>query len=167
MTKKTLNELYKEHQGKVSDKWSIYLHVYNEIFTKYRDDTVRLLEIGVQNGGSLEIWAKYFSQAERLIGCDINPDCASLTYNDPKFTVIVGDLTKALFPNSNKASNTSGVAGCPKASTNTSKNPTSNFTCPISTSPTRKARFICIFPLVKKALCAADLAAGDRLIFEL
>ena len=91
MTRKTLRELYAEHKGKVSDKWSLYLTEYDRLFADYRDRPVRLLEIGVQNGGSLEIWAKYFSQASVLIGCDINPECASLSYEDSRIGVIVGD----------------------------------------------------------------------------
>ena len=73
---KSLFELYREHQGKVSDKWSIYLSEYDRLFSIYRDQPIRMLEIGVQNGGSLEIWSKYFPDAHVLVGCDINPDCA-------------------------------------------------------------------------------------------
>ncbi|WP_434151170.1 glycosyltransferase [Methylocaldum gracile subsp. desertum] len=91
MNRKTLDQLYSEHTGKVSDKWSLYLTEYGRLFDDYRDKPVRLLEIGIQNGGSLEIWSKYFSNASVLIGCDINPDCACLTYDDPRIAVIVGD----------------------------------------------------------------------------
>lgn len=88
---KSMRELYKEHQGKVSDKWSLYLEEYDRLFAPYRDRPVRLLEIGIQNGGSLELWSKYFMQAEALVGCDINPDCARLAYPDPRISVVVGD----------------------------------------------------------------------------
>ena len=88
---KSLFELYREHQGKVSDKWSIYLSEYDRLFSSYRDRPIRMLEIGIQNGGSLEIWGKYFLNAQALVGCDINPDCAKLTYDDPRMKVVVGD----------------------------------------------------------------------------
>ncbi|MGA9032921.1 MAG: glycosyltransferase [Sulfuricaulis sp.] len=91
MTNKTLEQLYTEHCGKVSDKWSLYLVEYERIFAEYRDRPVRLLEIGIQNGGSLEIWSKYFRHARRLVGCDISPDCARLSYEDPRVAVVVGD----------------------------------------------------------------------------
>jgi cephalosporin hydroxylase len=86
-----LINLYLAHQGKVSDKWSSYLTVYDRLFDEQRDKPVRLLEIGIQNGGSLEIWSSYFRNASALIGCDINPDCAGLSYDDPRIGVIVGD----------------------------------------------------------------------------
>jgi len=91
MIKKTLRELYQQHQGKVSDKWSIYLAEYDRFFSSYRDESIRLLEIGIQNGGSLEIWGEFFPHALKIIGCDINPDCAKLTYVDPRISVVVGD----------------------------------------------------------------------------
>jgi len=91
MTDKTLVKLYAEHVGKVSDKWSIYLTEYGRIFDEYRNRPVRLLEIGIQNGGSLEIWSKYFPHAQKLVGCDMNPDCARLNYEDPRIAVVVGD----------------------------------------------------------------------------
>lgn len=91
MTDRPLNQLYSEHTGKSSDKWSIYLAEYDRIFSEYRHKPLRMLEIGTQNGGSLEIWAKYFQQAERLVGSDINPECAKLKFDDARISVVVGD----------------------------------------------------------------------------
>ena len=91
MSNKTIHQLYREHKGKVSDKWTLYLSEYERLFKDYRDKPVRLLEIGIQNGGSLDIWSRYFSKAAALIGCDINPDCACLNYDDPRIGVVIGD----------------------------------------------------------------------------
>ena len=92
---KSLFELYREHRGKASDKWSIYLTEYDRLFGGYRAQPVSMLEIGIQNGGSLEIWSQYFPNAQALVGCDINPDCAGLTYEDPRIKVVVGDANTA------------------------------------------------------------------------
>jgi glycosyltransferase involved in cell wall biosynthesis len=92
VTKKTLQQLYASHTGKVSDKWSIYLTEYDRIFNEYRDKPVRLLEIGIQNGGSLEIWSKFFSSGQKFLGCDINPYCSRLSYVDPRINVVIGDV---------------------------------------------------------------------------
>ncbi len=75
----------------MSDKWSLYLDEYDRLFSSMRDRPVRLLEIGVQNGGSLEIWSQFFPKAQAIVGCDINPDCERLTYDDPRVGVIVGN----------------------------------------------------------------------------
>jgi hypothetical protein len=51
-----------------------------------------MLEIGVQNGGSLEIWAQYFEHASVLVGCDIDEACRILSFDDPRIEVLVGDI---------------------------------------------------------------------------
>lgn len=91
MSKPTLLEVFTRHQGKVSDKWQLYLREYDRLFNPYRAQAIRLLEIGIQNGGSLDIWADYFAPGSTLIGCDINPDCASLVYDNPHISFILGD----------------------------------------------------------------------------
>jgi len=87
----TLAKIFEEHVGKVSDKWSIYITEYDRLFEAYRDRPVCLLEIGIQNGGSLEIWGKFFTNAHKLIGCDINPDCAQLQFDDPRIAVVIAN----------------------------------------------------------------------------
>jgi len=89
--KQALADLYAAHRGKVSDKWTVYLKVYEELFRPYRANRLCLLEIGIQNGGSLEIWGRYFEAAAVLVGCDINVACAQLRYDDPRIHVVVGD----------------------------------------------------------------------------
>ena len=84
MNDRTLNTLYRDHHGKVSDKWSFYISEYDRLFYKLRDREINLLEIGIQNGGSLEIWAQYFEKAKTLVGCDVEPNCHSLKFVDPQ-----------------------------------------------------------------------------------
>lgn len=91
MSSPSLKQLYQNHQGKVSDKWTSYIEKYEEFFRPYRDKDVSLLEIGVQNGGSLEIYAKYFQQAKALVGCDIDELCGTLEYEDSCISIVVGD----------------------------------------------------------------------------
>jgi glycosyltransferase involved in cell wall biosynthesis len=88
---KTLVELYQEHHGKSSDKWSIYLSSYHDILSSLKPNQVSFLEIGVQNGGSLDIWNKYFPDAKCIIGCDIDENCANLVYEEEKIKVVIGN----------------------------------------------------------------------------
>jgi hypothetical protein len=90
---KSLRELYREHTGKVAHKWSLYLDVYDEALAPWRERAVNFVEVGVQNGGSLEIWARYFAAARALVGCDIDPRCGALRFDDPRIAVVVGDAT--------------------------------------------------------------------------
>lgn len=86
---KTLRQLYDEHTGKVSDKWALYLDIYDRAFAPYRDRPVSLVEVGVQNGGSLEIWSRYFPAARAIVGCDVDARCAQLRFDDPRIAVVV------------------------------------------------------------------------------
>jgi O-antigen biosynthesis protein len=91
MDKNSLQTLFAEHRGKLSDKWSIYIAEYERLFRSYRNRHIRFLEIGIQNGGSLEIWGKYFPKAKIFVGCDINPNCTQLQFDDARITLVVAD----------------------------------------------------------------------------
>ncbi|PIT79953.1 class I SAM-dependent methyltransferase [Limnohabitans sp. JirII-31] len=94
MIPSTIAKIHAEKTGKVSDKWASYLPVYDALFEKYRTKKISLLEIGVQNGGSLETWKTFFTYAQCLIGCDIDQRCSVLQYDDPRVHVIVGDANQ-------------------------------------------------------------------------
>ena len=91
---KSFSEIHIHRQGKVSDKWDLYLDVYNDSLEGFRDKKINFLEIGVQNGGSLETWAEFFKNALKLVGCDIDHKCSSLVFEDPRIHIVVGDATK-------------------------------------------------------------------------
>lgn len=87
----SLAHLFTDHIGKATDKWSLYIDVYDELFQAFKEKPITLLEIGVENGGSLEIWSKYFAKGQLFVGCDINEKCAVLKFDDPRIKLIVGD----------------------------------------------------------------------------
>lgn len=47
-----------------------YLPFYDREFTKWRDEPIRLLEIGLNVGASIKLWLQYFTQA-KIVGLDI------------------------------------------------------------------------------------------------
>ncbi|HJX65791.1 MAG TPA: class I SAM-dependent methyltransferase [Polyangia bacterium] len=53
-----------------------YTEVYERFLFQWKDDPVRLLEIGIEKGGSLEMWYDYFPKAS-IFGIDIE-DKASM-----------------------------------------------------------------------------------------
>ena len=48
----------------------------------------------MQNGGSLELWLKYFPRARHIVGCDIDPHVAALRFADPRISVVVGAINE-------------------------------------------------------------------------
>ncbi|MDZ7781811.1 MAG: CmcI family methyltransferase [Halioglobus sp.] len=87
--------LVDSHRGKTLDKWQSYLRCYETLFSPLRDEQIALLELGVQNGGSLEIWSQFFPHADVIVGCDSNPLCAELSFDDPRIKVVVGNSAAA------------------------------------------------------------------------
>lgn len=86
-----LVDIHMQQVGKSSDKWSSYFPTYERLFSGMREQPVRMLEIGVQNGGSLDVWTNYFKSAEVIVGCDINDKCALLRYDDDRVRLVIGD----------------------------------------------------------------------------
>lgn len=77
------------------DKWHHYFDVYHRHFAPYRNRQPTVLEIGVQNGGSLHLWKEYFGDGARLFGLDIDPNCAN---RGPEgATVFIGDQSDPAF----------------------------------------------------------------------
>ena len=75
MNKKSelLDLFYKSE--KKSLKWDKYFPVYEDLLSKYKNKKITFVEVGILNGGSLEIWKKYFGKDSRIIGIDLNPIC--------------------------------------------------------------------------------------------
>lgn len=87
----SVRESFTVDQIKSSDKWESYFSVYENFFHRFKSDPVCLLEIGIQNGGSLEAWGKYFEAARLIVGCDIDLNCSHLSYGKSNTSVVVGD----------------------------------------------------------------------------
>lgn len=91
-------DLFNAHVGYRSVKWEHYLEIYDQHLKNKASSLspVTLLELGIQNGGSLEIWAKYLPVNSRIIGVDIEKKCSQLLF-PPNITVLIGDASDPLF----------------------------------------------------------------------
>jgi cephalosporin hydroxylase len=70
-------DLFYAHKGRPINKWTHYLAHYDRFFSRFRNTPVRMLEIGVFEGGSLELWRKYLGRNAIIFGIDIDPACAA------------------------------------------------------------------------------------------
>jgi hypothetical protein len=50
-----------------------YLPVYEAALSAFRSRTIRMLEIGVAHGGSLQLWRRYLHPESVIVGIDIHP----------------------------------------------------------------------------------------------
>lgn len=90
-------KIFYAHEGRVIHKWSPFFDVYERHMGPWRGKPVRMLEIGVSQGGSLEMWRKYFGDAAAIYGIDINPACAERV--DAPNVVRIGSQDDAAFLN--------------------------------------------------------------------
>ncbi|WP_200306938.1 class I SAM-dependent methyltransferase [Paracraurococcus ruber] len=65
------------HQGRVIHKWKHYFPAYERHFGRYVNRPLTFLEIGCGEGGSLQMWKRYFGPHARIVGIDIRPECAA------------------------------------------------------------------------------------------
>jgi hypothetical protein len=69
-----IERAFYSHEGRLIDKWGHYFEIYERFLSPFRaKEALRLLEIGVSHGGSLQLWRKYFGPAARIAGLDIDP----------------------------------------------------------------------------------------------
>jgi|TARA_B100001093_G_scaffold216504_1_gene207744 hypothetical protein len=74
MNENEIIKLFNSSENK-SRKLEKYFFAYEELFRKYKNQDITLVEIGIHNGGSLDVWRSFFSKNSRIIGIDLNPEC--------------------------------------------------------------------------------------------
>ena len=75
---KNLNDLeifFSEGKHHPIHKWLHYFDIYDRYFSKFRDQEILMVEVGVFKGGSLDLWKNYFGPKAKIIGIDIDPEC--------------------------------------------------------------------------------------------
>ncbi len=91
----SLKALFYTNQGRISDKWSNYLDVFDRFFLPYKNRPVNLLEMGVQHGGTLNVYSRYFHPGSNIVGVDIDPRCKQLEEGNIK--IFTGNFSDAGF----------------------------------------------------------------------
>ncbi len=78
-----------------STRWVKYFDVYEEVFKNLKEKKITFVEVGVLNGGSLQMWKKYFHPESRIIGIDLNPECKKFESNGME--IFIGDQADETF----------------------------------------------------------------------
>ena len=73
-----LEKYFRQNNKRVISKWIHYFDVYDRHFSRFRGKEIVILEIGVYQGGSLQMWRDYFGINAKIYGIDINPKCKEL-----------------------------------------------------------------------------------------
>ena len=83
-----------ETEKRKTVKHQNYFQVYDEYLKKYIDKNITFVEIGVANGGALNIWKNFFRNA-RIIGVDLNHKCK--IFEKDNVEVVIGDQADPKF----------------------------------------------------------------------
>lgn len=90
-----LEKYFKENTGRLIHKWQHYFEIYERHFSRFRDSDVHLVEFGVFQGGSLQMWKHYFGPNAKVYGVDINPNCTKL--EEERIEIFIGDQENRKF----------------------------------------------------------------------
>jgi hypothetical protein len=82
-----LEKYFRNNDKRIIHKWNHYFDVYDRHFSKYRNKDIVILEIGVSQGGSLQMWKDYFGDNAKIFGIDINPACIDLEEENIKIFI--------------------------------------------------------------------------------
>lgn len=77
-----LERMFYAHQGQICHRWHHMLALYDAVLGSRRNSPVRVLEIGVRFGGSMDIWREFFGSAATIHGLDIDENCAQFDTSD-------------------------------------------------------------------------------------
>lgn len=86
---------FDHNDGRLIHKWLHYFPIYERHLAPFRGRRVRLLEIGVSQGGSLQMWRRHLGRRASIVGIDLEPRVAGL--GEPGIDVLVGDQSDPVF----------------------------------------------------------------------
>ncbi len=84
-----------ENRNRETFKCHNYFPVYERHFASWKNRSLVFMEIGVDKGGSLQMWQRYFGPMAKIIGIDINPECKKL--EQPGIFIRIGDQSSPEF----------------------------------------------------------------------
>jgi len=84
-----LERYFDRNTGRLIHKWKHYFEIYDRHFARFRGRAPVVVEFGVSQGGSLQMWRDYLGAGTRYFGVDINPNCKQ--FEEEGVRVFIGD----------------------------------------------------------------------------
>lgn len=92
-----LHRYFINNNGRPIHKWLHYFDVYETHLSKFRGKAPLVMEIGVYEGGSLQMWSDYFGNDATILGIDTLPWCKDQEGGNIK--IEIGDQSDTYFLN--------------------------------------------------------------------
>jgi hypothetical protein len=90
-----LEGYFRSNKKRLIHKWIHYFDIYDRHFNKFRNKEVIILEIGVSQGGSLQMWKDYFGAKSKIFGIDIDPRCKQ--FEEENIEIFIGSQSDRNF----------------------------------------------------------------------
>jgi len=92
----TLDIIFNKYNTDKNASFHNYSRQYETLFKPYREKKIKYLEIGVQTGDSLKAMREVFTNADSIVGIDIEPCCK--IHENAKYNIFVeiGDATNGI-----------------------------------------------------------------------
>jgi len=90
-----LENYFKQNDKRLINKWLHYFDVYDRHFSKYRNKEIVIVEVGVSQGGSLQMWKSYFGDKARIYGVDIDERCKD--FEEENVKIFIGSQSDRAF----------------------------------------------------------------------
>jgi hypothetical protein len=84
-----LERYFRDNTGRLIHKWHHYFEIYDRHLARYRGTDVHVVEFGVSQGGSMQMWKHYFGPRCRIYGIDRNPACKQI--EEDRVEIHIGD----------------------------------------------------------------------------
>ncbi len=88
-------EALRAHRGRPFAKWLHYFEFYEQHLARFRGKAVHFMEIGVDSGGSLQLWRAFLGPQAVIHGVDIDPRAREM--QSEGFRIHIGDQADANF----------------------------------------------------------------------
>lgn len=83
-----LEDYFRNNRKHIIHKWTHYFDVYHRHFQRFVGKECVVLEIGVSQGGSLQMWKHYFGMQAKIYGVDILPECKQ--FEEDQIEIFIG-----------------------------------------------------------------------------
>ena len=90
-----LENYFNNNPDRLIHKWTHYFEIYEELFSRFKGKKINILEIGLFQGGSIQMWQKYFGEDVQYFGVDFNPYCKQ--FEDKNVKVLEGKRYRFYF----------------------------------------------------------------------
>jgi hypothetical protein len=90
-----LEQYFRKNNKRLIHKWTHYFDIYERHFNRYRNKEVIILEIGISQGGSLQMWKDYFGSRAVIYGIDVEPKCKEL--EEENIHIFIGSQSNRKF----------------------------------------------------------------------